>query len=69
MEDYPDGTFPGRSRTALTDREGGDEMNCQACGHDWFEHDSPGHGVDMGLCRECFHAPYGGPCFPWELRQ
>ncbi len=46
----------------------GGTMNCETCGHDWFEHDRPGYAVESGLCQECFYAPHGGPCYPWEFR-
>ncbi len=43
---------------------------CQACGHDWFEHQHPDlHNLGLeGLCTVCYWERHGGPCYPWEFR-
>ena len=41
-------------------------MSCDACGHDWWEHNiwKPN---GSGLCAACYW-DWAGPCFPWEFR-
>ncbi len=73
MEDNSHGTLPSRGRKAPADREGGDEMSCEACGHDLHEHNvedyaQKGKPWSQGLCRVCRRELRGGPCYPWEFR-
>ena len=44
-------------------------MNCEACGHDWSDHQRTvftKEEVEQGLCDVCYN--WRGPCFPWEFR-
>ncbi len=43
-------------------------MNCQACGHEDWNHSAEDTGGKYFLCHLCKVAEKGGPCWPWEFR-
>ncbi len=43
-------------------------MNCEACGHEDWNHSAEDTAGKYFLCHLCKVAEKGGPCWPWEFR-